>query len=68
MSPAVEGFLGGKVVNDTHLDYVTEAEVKARRLIDAHVILVVYPTSGKYATKIVAESAAAKLEGRDGAK
>ena len=33
MPPTVEGFLGGKVVNDTHLDYVKEAEVKSKRLI-----------------------------------
>ena len=61
--------MGDKVITDeVQLEYVREAEVKATRLIDAHITLAVYPTSEKEAAKILTESAAGKVVGRDGTK
>ena len=61
--------MGGKVITEEEdLSYVKEAEVKATRLIDAHITLAVFPTSEREASNILKECSAGKVVGCDGSK
>jgi hypothetical protein len=53
-------------VQDDKMELVKEHEEKARRLIEANIVLAVIPSSEKKTREVIASSAAGKARGKDG--